>query len=141
MNRLQRFNSQQKPERLTLQLAQATTLLDEFLLFIYMKSLNIDDILAVYNATKNFYQKSLMSAICRSHLPRFYDPSPFHYGKKKILKYIPLLCKILLWVHTREENIGTGIGLAIFTRLIERYGGRIWVDSKPNKAATFFLNC
>jgi light-regulated signal transduction histidine kinase (bacteriophytochrome) len=54
-------------------------------------------------------------------------------------QYFEKIFEIFQTLSSRDKNENTGIGLTIVKKIVELYGGKVWVTSKPDEGSTFFF--
>ena len=97
------------------------------------------------------FQNLIGNAIkfCKAASPRIHIGSTYESGAWRISvgdngigieeQYLERIFGIFQRLHSRGEYPGSGIGLAICKRIIERHGGRIWAQSEPGHGSTFYF--
>ena len=91
----------------------------------------------VGNALKYREKKAPVINISAKELENFWEFIIADNGIGIEEKFHDKIFVVFQRLHTRDEFQGTGIGLAICKKIVEKYGGKIWVISKPREGSEF----
>lgn len=99
---------------------------------------------AIDNLISNAFKYSSGRQVAEIEFGVMTDAAPTTYfikdnGVGFDMKFADKLFQPFQRMHNSTEFAGTGIGLATVRRVIERHGGHIWADTKPDQGATFYF--
>jgi len=99
----------------------------------------------VVNLVSNALKYSSKNEIINIHVESYSEKDTIVYsisdnGTGFDMKYHDKLFGVFQRLHSKREFDGTGVGLAIVKRIINKHGGNVWAESIVNKGSTFFFS-
>lgn len=98
----------------------------------------------LYNLISNAFKYSSKNALIRISIQAEVADDEVQFsirdnGTGFDMEYYDKLFGVFQRLHSNDDYEGTGVGLAIVKRTIEKHGGKIWAESEPGKGATFYF--